>query len=269
MVEYNGGFSSFEDSVVKKTFFRASNRATKTMTIKAGQVLKAKSFLETDVNGKAIAHSGNREVALVTFPASIATITTVIIGGLTFTAGAGAVSQATLVAAWKNLSDGTGFAAANTANPVAGGSFTAGTLTGYFTEGSDVTGATRFVSTSVNAGVTDLTVTGTGAASTVAISALADPINKIAGVNLYDINASAADVEAEVYTEASFWADALIWSVNSNTDTIKKVDGTTIAVTPYNTGCAGTTAASNLLKKKFVENSNFEQLGFLSAGETL
>ena len=87
---------------------------------------------------------------------------------------------------------------------------------------------------------------------------------KIGGVLLFDVDASAGDVEATAYVEASFWASALIWSVNIATDTITLFDGTTKAVTAYDTGCT-----TNLLKQKFVENSEFESLGFLSAGEQL
>lgn len=150
MAEYNGGFQSYPDRVTKKTFFRADGRQTKTVTIKAGQVLKALSFVESDVDGKAVAHSG-------------------VVGGA-----------------------------------------------------------------------------------------------NIAGVTVFDVDASAADTEASVYVEASFWADALVWSVDVLTDTVAKFDGTNIAVTAYDTGCS-----TDLLKQKFVEGTEFEPLGFLTAGEQL
>ena len=154
MTDFNGGFASYPDRTTKKIFFRADDRETKTVTIKSGQVIKALSFLETDVAGKCVAHSD--------LTASLA----------------------------------------------------AGT--------------------------------------------------KIAGVLAFDVDASAGDVEASAFTEASFWADALVWSVNVLTDTVTKYDGSTVAVTAYNTACT-----TNLLKQKFVENSEFETLGFLSAGEQL
>lgn len=150
MAEYNGGFQSYPDRVTKKTFFRVDDRQTKTVTIKAGQVLKALSFVESDVDGKAIAHTG-------------------VVGG-----------------------------------------------------------------------------------------------NKIAGVTVFDVDASAADVDASIYVEASFWADALVWDVDPLVDVIDKFDGTAIAVTAYDTGCT-----TNLLKQKFVEGTEFEPLGFLTAGEQL
>lgn len=147
---YKGGVITYPDQVPSAVFFRADGRATKTITIKQGQVLKARSFIETDVAGKGIAHSG------------VAT-------------------------------------------------------------------------------------------------------KKIAGVTVYDVDASVADVVTSVYTEASFWASALTWAVNIATDTILKDDGVTpIAVTAYDTG-----ANTDLLKAKFVENSEFEPLGFLKAGELL
>lgn len=273
MATNNGAFVDYADATRPRTFFRASDRATKTITIKSGQVLKAKSFLETDTTGKAIAHSGINEVATVTFPTKVDTGETVIIAGLTFTAGTNATTtQAQLVAAWKNLPAGITAANANTAQGTAVsaeiGTFTAGTLTGYSSDTSATAGSVDFRSTTPNAGVTDLTVTGTGDASSVTVVALNDPMKKIAGVTIYDVDASGGDVDAEVYTEASFWADALVWAVDVDTDTITLFDGTTKAVTHYNTGCAGTSAAAILLQKKFVEGTEFEELGFLTAGES-
>lgn len=272
MTDYNGAYKNYADRSTSKVFFKNADRNTKTVTIKSGQVLKALSFLESDADGKLIAHSGVNEVATVTFPTTIDTGETVIIGGLTFTAGTNATTtQAQLVAAWKNIPAGTGYAAANTlagaAVSAAIGTFTAGTLTGYASDTSATAGSVDFRSTTANAGVTDLTVTGTGDASTVTISAVNDPIKPIAGVLVYDVDASSADVDASVYETASFWADALVWSADVDTDTITKADGTTVAVTHYNTGCAGTSAAAILLQKKFVEGSKFERLGYIKTGE--
>lgn len=272
MTNYNGGYTTFPDKTESKIFFRASGRYTKNVTVKSGQVLKARSFIETDTTGKAIAHSGVNEVATITFPTTVDTGETVIIAGLTFTAGTNpTTTQAQLVAAWKNIPVGTTASAANTlqgtAVSAAIGTFTSGTLTGYASDTSATAGSVDFRSTTPNAGVSDLVVTGTGDASTVTVVALNDPMKKIAGVTIYDVDASSADVDAEVYTEASFWADALVWAVDVDTDTITKEDGTTVAVTHYNTGCAGTSDAAILLQKKFVEGSEFEQLGYLKAGE--
>jgi hypothetical protein len=272
MTDYNGAYQTYADKTSSKVFFRNTDRQTKTVTIKTGQVLKALSFLETDTAGKAIAHSGVNEVATITFPTTIDTGETVIIAGLTFTAGTNATTtQAQLVAAWKNIPAGTGYAAAatlaGTAVSAAIGTFTAGTLTGYASDTSATAGSVDFRSTTANAGVADLTVTGTGDASTVTIVPINDPKAEVAGVLVYDVDASSADVDAPAYTDASFWADALVWSVDVDTDTITKEDGTTVACTHYNTGCAGTSAAAKLLQKKFVEGTKFEQLGFIKAGE--
>lgn len=106
------------------------------------------------------------------------------------------------------------------------------------------------------------TVTTVGADKGKAIAHSGNAAKKIAGVTLYDVDASAGDVEIAVYTEASFWADALVWSVNVGTDTITLPDGTTKAVTAYDTG-----ATTDLTKQQFVEGSEFEPLGFTKAGE--
>lgn len=271
MAEYNGGWNSYPDRVTKKIFFRATDRSTKTVTIKAGQVIKAHSFLESDSAGKCIAHGGLVESATATFTAATASTNTIIIAGLTFTTGTAGATVAQLATVWSGLADGTGFAAAAASILAAGipttvGTFTAGTLAGYNTT-FVTTGKVRFDATSA-ASATDVAATGTGTAPTIVITQYA-ALNKIAGILLFDVDAASADVEATAYQEASFWASALTWAVDVSVDTITLVDGTTKAVTAYNTGCAGTSAASNLLKQKFVESTEFEPLGFMSAGEQL
>ncbi len=269
----NGGFLSYPDKINTAIFFRASKRATKTVTIKSGQVIKGLSFLETDVNGKAIAHGGLVESATATFGTGITTGQTIILAGLTFTAGSGSVTATQLADIWSDLPAGTTAAQANTIILAKGysastvGSFTSGTLTGYAT--SDVsTTKIRFDAVGTGAAsATDVAVTGTGAAAvTIAITQFA-ALNKVAGILVYDVDASASDVDASAYINGSFWADALVWAVDTSVDTIVKPDNTTIAVTAYNTGCAGISDTSNLLKKKFVEGTNFEELGFTKVGE--
>jgi hypothetical protein len=182
-------------------------------------------------------------------------------------------TQAQLKAAWSNIPAGTGYAAANTlngcSNAVTGGAFTAGTLTNYKTKFSSTANSVLFVSTLPNATATDITNTGTADGETIAIVEPAFPQKKNAGVLCFDVDASGGDVDASVYTEASFWADALVWSANPATDTITLADFTTKACTEYDTGCSGTTAAAILLQKKFVEGTEFEPLGFRKTGEIM
>ena len=258
--EKNGGLNAFPDRVSNKIFFRAEGRATKSVTVAAGQVLKAFSFLQTDASGKVIAHSGLTESATVTFTA-LTSGQTLALAGLTFTAGASGATAAQLGKAWAGLADG------YTGGSVSGGTFS-GTLTGYATEAVDAD-TVVFNATASNTNATDVTATGTGAASvTISIVQGDTSLAPIAGVLCFDVDASAGDVDASAFNEASFWADALVWTVDPAVDTITKADGTTVACTTYNTGCSGTSKASNLLKQKFVENTDFSELGFLSAGET-
>lgn len=262
MTEYNGGFQSYSDRVTKDVFFRAEDRATKTVTIKSGQVLKALSFIETDADGKGIAHKGLTEGTFAKF-AALTAGQTLILGGLTFTAGGSGTTAAQLATSWAGIAAGTAYGSITSA---VGGTFTAGTLTGWNTEAYD-SDSVVFNSTAGGTNATDLAATGTGTAPTLSKVDGATSFNRIAGVLVYDVNASAADVVAPVYTEASFWADALIWAADPNQDTVTNPDGTTTAVSAYNTGAHGTSAASNLLKKKFVEGSEFEPLGFRNAGD--
>ena len=274
MAEYNGGFKSYSDRVTTKTFFRAEDRATKSSVIKSGQVLKKHSFLQSDATGKLIAHTGLAEGAIVKF-ATITTGQTLILGGLTFTAGTGSVTAVQLSAIWSGIAASTGFAAAAVAILAAGydatvvGTFTAGTLTGWNTSAYG-TDSTSFTSTAGLTNPTDLAATGTATAPSIAKVDGVTSFPAIAGVLLYDVDATSADVSAEVYTEASFWASALVWLANPNTDVITKADGSTVAVSAYNTGTIGATAAATkLLQQKFVEGSEFSDLGFLNVGEYL
>lgn len=262
MTEYNGGFVSYPDRTAHRTFYRADDRYTKTITVKSGQVLKANSFIETDTAGKAIAHSGMVEKALVTF-AAITSAQTLILGGLTFTAGSSGTSIADLVEAFSGLTAGMTASQANTANPVSGGTFTAGTLGSWNIIKSSTTSSVVFVSTTPNADVTNIADTGTATDPTITITAGTTLHKPIAGMLCHDVDASAADVDTEAYTEVSMYAENIIWSVDPATDIVTKVDGTTVTCTDYYTG-----ATTDLLKKKFVEGSEFDNLGFLSSGET-
>jgi hypothetical protein len=269
-----GGFIDYPDKTVSAIFARASGRKTKVATVKSGQVLKARSFVESDAAGKLIAHSGFTEVAQVTF-STITTGQTLILGGLTFTAGSGSVTAAELVTIWTAIDVGDGYAAANVKLLAAGinattkGTFTAGTFTGWETE--PVPGSTNkvtFRGTTPGSNPTDLADTGTATDPTIVTIAGETSFSKIAGVLVYDVDATSADVDASVYVEASFWADALVWAVDVAQDYVLGSDGVThVACTAYDTGCAGTSASSNLLKQKFVEGSEFEPIEFSRAGE--
>jgi len=273
MATNNGAWTTYADQTPKAIFARASDRETRIGTVKSGQVIKALSFVETDANGKWIAHGGLVESATVVFGASITTGQTIILAGLTFTAGSGSVTAVQLADIWSGLEVGTTAAQASAIILAKGysasvvGTFTSGTLAGYSTTNVSTT-KIRFDAVGTGTGTaTDVAITGTGATSVAVTIVQYAALNKISGVLAYDVDASSADVDVSAYIEASFWADALVWAVDVSVDTVTKSDGSTVAVTAYNTGCAGTSAASKLLKKKFVENTEFEPLTFKNAGE--
>lgn len=270
---YNGGFYDYADRVTSPVFFRAESTRSKKATIKSGQVLKKYSFLQSDASGKLVARTGLSESAIVTF-ATITTGQTLILGGLTFTAGSGSPTAAQLATIWGDLYDGITSTAANVLllargiNASTVGTFTSGTLSGWNTRVYDATGQVIFTSTTALTNVTDLADTGTATNPTILKQEGVTSLAPIAGVTMYDVDASAADVDAEVFIEASFWADALVWSVDTATDTITLHDGTTVACSAYNTGTTGFDKAStDLLRAKYVEGTEFEALGFLTEGE--
>lgn len=273
MPEYNGGFQSYPDRVTKDIFFRASDRATKTVTLKAGQVVKALTPLSTDADGKYVVYAGNvAESNLATLSSSLANAETTIIAGITVTAS-GVVTAANWAAAVINY----------VKNGVAAGTncTVSGTLSGYSVEYYDAD-SVLFTSTSAFSDVTDLTATGTASAkvsfTNIDATASAAALPKLAGISVYDVAAidsagSNADVEIAVYSEVSLWADAIVWAADPNADTIKLPDGTTKACTSFNTGAAGipqTQADVKQLKRrrqKLVEGSEFDTLGFRNLGD--
>lgn len=247
-------------------FYRAECYKTGQAVIKSGQVLKAYTFLMSDSAGKLVAHSGFNESVISTF-AALTAGQTLIAGGITFTAGASGATAAQVALAWSSIDLGDTSTAATTKIAAAGvtaamGTFTAGTFAGWETEAGSLNTTTIFNSSAPITNPTDLAFTGTGTAPTLQKVQGATSFAPIAGVLVYDVDATSADVEAPVYKEASFFIEALVWSVNPNTDFILKADGVTqVACTTYNTGCDGTSASSDLLKQKFVEGSEFSNLG--------
>lgn len=264
MTQYNGGWYQYADSQRPLKYFRASDRTSKNAVIKQGQVLKEGTFLQEDpTTGKLIAHGGTTEKAVFTF-AGQSSGATVIAGGLTFTLTANC-SAADLVAAWSNLTAGMTAAQANAANPSLVGSFTAGTFSAnYNTFKGSTVNTVVFVAVTPNADATNITAAGTATGNSVVVTAFPNPKAPIAGVVMYDVNASAADVNAEVFSEASFWASYLKWYNDPKVDFVTNADFTTTPCTDYHTG-----ATTELLQNMFVTGSEFAELGFLSEGEKL
>jgi len=110
--------------------------------------------------------SGVSESASVTF-AALTSGETVIMNGLTFTAGSSGATAAQVATAFASITDGQLYGAINTANALTGdstgGLFTAGTATGW-SSGTRSTSTVVFTSTSAT-NVTDLANTGTSVAS--------------------------------------------------------------------------------------------------------
>jgi hypothetical protein len=269
------GFDTYSPFVPgQRVFFRSGDRETKVITIASGQVLKAHSFLQTNSAGKAIAHTGFNESAIATFSA-LTVGQTSIAGGITFTSGSAGTTAVQLALAWATIATGDLATAATTKIAAAGitaamGTFTSGTFTGWETEAGTTTNTVVFNSAASGTNPTDLAFTGTGTAPSLSIVQGATSFPTIAGITAYDVDASVGDIDSSAYIDASFMANALVWEVNPAVDKILAADGTTlVSCTAYNTGCSGTSKASNLLKQKFVEGSEFANLGFIDAGAIL
>jgi hypothetical protein len=270
---YQGGWTTYPDKVVKPIFSRSECTKTKVATIKSGQVLKAYTWLESDGAGKLIAHGGITESALVTINGALAAAATLTVGttGIVFTVGSAGATIEQLVNAMSVLVGGDSTTTANAALLAAGipttvGTFTSGTAPAFNFNKVDANTVVANATTSAS-NVTDLAVAASaGTAPTVTKTEGTATFNKIAGMTVYDVNATAGDVDASVFIEAAFYAQGPLWAVDTAVDTVANADGTTTACTTYNTGCAGTSAASNLLKQKFIEGSEFT-LDVIRTGE--
>ena len=288
--EYNGGFQSYADKSTKDIFFRAEDRATKTVTLLGGQVVKALTPLETDSAGRAKVFTGMvAEAALLTFGASGTAAQTSIItasaGNLvTFTVGTGkTVTPAQLVTAWVDYYNNNGTAS----SAIDYGSFavTGTGITGYRLEKHDSDTLAIIATTFASDIATNVTATGTVASQTLNVTNYAASTTKLIGFAVYDVAALASDgstsldTEIAVYSDASFWADALVWAADS-TDTITWTDGSTKSCTAFNTGADGRgmegypasiskAAAVDLRNRrnKLVEGTEFTGLGHRLPGD--
>ena len=220
--------------------------STRAITVASGQVLKAMSWVESNSAGKMIAHAPLVEIAYIEF-AAIDAAETIILGGLTWTAGGSGTTAAELANAWADIEDGTGYA--DLADRTTGGSFTAGTLTGWTTQADLVDTTTILVTATTAAAITDLADTGTGDDPTVTITQYA-AANKVAGLLAMDVDATSGDTEAQMYISGNFWEDAIVWGVNTAVDIVTSYDGTEVACTAYETGCY-----TSLLRQKLIEQT--------------
>ena len=297
-VEYqNGGFIKYPDRITTRTFFRATDRYTERVTVKQGQVLKKYSFVEsiqgTADAGKVIAHRGIADAASVKFANTQAGGLLALLSGqtiaitgtagtaLTFTAGSAGATATQLALAWSNIVDGTSAATINAALLVAGIPTTVGIFSGAalstwntYTLPSDPTVVT-FRGTTYLTSNTDIAANGTGPTAAATSAVVANTVltssilpAKITGILLEDVNATSSDVDVTVYTEASFYAEALVWAASAG-DYIVDSLGNQILCTAYNTGVYGPDLATTVrMQKQFVENSEFSPLGFLSETAT-
>ena len=296
----NGGWIKYPDRVTTRTFFRADDRYTRKGTLLAGQVIKGYSFLESIKSGanagKLQPHRGLSEATIVKFnlksgnaTLALTSTETMILGGLTFTAGTSGITPAQLALAWAYIADGVTAAAATTAAAANGitaamGTFTAGTFSGWNTypamSATDVD-CVDFRGSTYLTNASDLSASGTGTAPTLSNVQGTTSFNLIAGISLYDAIAgvvdpastttlsSSVDTEITIYTEASFWAEALVWAVNPLDDLVYDSLGNGIAPSGYNRGVYGPdVATTRRLMKQFVEQSEFANLGFISESPT-
>jgi hypothetical protein len=260
----NGGYQAYPGKVTKDIFYKAEDRTSDVFTMKSGNVAKAFTFIEYILSGndkgKVKPYQGGQETNNVTFLTGLTTSgQTITIAGLILTCNA-AMTVAEIVTAFDNKApgvatvDGTKYA------------FT-GTLAGFAISKSSDSTLSVVTSGLGSANATDLVVTSATTTFDLDIIQGDTLPHVIAGILLYDVDATSADTRVSAWIEVSLWADAIVWSVDIDIDTIVNASGAIVAVTQYNTGCAGNSDYSNRLKQMFVANSEFSPLGFHRAGD--
>lgn len=276
-----GGALIYGDLPQKRIFWDQTEEvSSKNATIKSGQVVKAYTFLTFDTTTyELVVHPGIAESSLVTFNSALVSTNTVVVSitgaaaSITFTVGTAGATPAQLATALSVLTPAITTTNANIALLAAGIPTTVGTYTAMTVGAPDFTASlvsdlgtdtVVFNPASIHTNVTDLTIATTGTVHTLGTTAAVTTLKPIAGVTMFDVDATSASVDTTIYTEAAFWAvedgtDALRW-VYDKDEVLTKADGTTVAVTAYNTGCSGTTALAKRLKHYFVNNSGFSNI---------
>lgn len=246
------GLNAFPDRTTER--FIAHNDPevrTRSVTVASGQVLKARSWVESNAFGKMVAHGTIAEQASVAFAGTLKNGDVAAFAGLSYTASADSTSAEVV------------------AGLVAGaGTYTKGVVT--------VSSSTIKAKWSLEAGSTSViilakgieygtnptdvavAVTNTSTTSTLAGTVTTSPsgtttFNTPVGFLAFDVDATSADTLATIYAAGSFWEDALVWAVDTAVDTVTIADGTTVACTAYNTG-----AITSLARQKFVEGLQIE-----------
>lgn len=234
----NGGFLSYPSRTTTYGSRGAEPcKNTRQITVKSGQVIKAMSWLESDTTGKMIAKATITELASTVFAGSASIGDTIIIGGLTLTTTA-AMTPVEVVAAFisKTTTKGT---------------FT-GTLSGWSLQQGATTATLEAISTTYLTDVSNFAITGShgGLTHTITTTAGGTAQRPAAGLLLFDVDATSADVNAVMYISGNFWSEEIVWEVDTAIDTMVKSDNSTVAVTAYNTGCV-----TELARQKFIENT--------------
>lgn len=249
MATTNGGFTAYAD---RTTTYGSRGaypcKVTRPITVKTGQILKAMTPLESTDAGLMVAHGTLAEQASVSFAGTLKNGDTLAFAGLTYTATADSTAVEVVAALLAGV-----------------GTYTKGgvTLTNSAVQAIWVLSAGSTTSIILAKGIqfgtnpTDVvaTLTNTSTTSTLAGTVTVSPsgtttFNKIAGFLVFDVDATSADVEAQMFISGNFWEEEIVWVVNTATDTVTKADGTTVAVSAYNSGCT-----TSLAKQKFMENA--------------
>lgn len=243
----NGGFTAYADRTT--TYGNRGSepyKATRPITVKEGQVLKAMTWLESDSSGKMIAHGNIAEQASVAWAGTLKSGDTVAFAGLTYTATADSTAAEVVAGILGGV-----------------GTYTKGGVT-LTSSAVNAIWALSAGSTSViilakglqfGTNPTDVvaTVTNTSTTSTLAGTVTTSPsgtttVNRVAGLLAFDVDATSADTAGQMFISGNFWEEEILWVVDTAVDTVEKSDGTTVAVTAYNTGCV-----TSLAKQKFLE----------------
>lgn len=246
----NGGFNAYAQRTTTKKFAHPNPEPrTITVLVKAGQVLREGTWLETDALGHAVAHSGlTKSFTLVlsgTAQAGDNVTATVVSNGVTYTAAVTVkkpMTAAEIVNAFLGITVNT----VETAKYSLQNNFIAfpppfgvgGTPETLVVASEDFDGSQVLAASETSA----LTVlySGIEAGTPTGVTTGLGGVTPIAGLLMFDVDTRAGAVAATAYVSGSFWADGGFVKWQSFPTVHHIIDPTTLQPIPctyYNASC--------------------------------
>ena len=250
----NGGFNLYPRRTTTKLFAHPYPEArTITGRVASGNVIKAHTWLERNQVGELIPHSGLTVATNFLFNgiAGASDTVTITIAGTPYvgTVPTGATPTAAQIVAAITSPGGAGIPTIlvfTTPLPISA-TYAVGTSPEGLVVSSKNLDTALAIAVTENSGLT----LAAGSVSTGTSSGYLTR-KPLAGLLMYDVNATSAAVDAQVYVSGSYWADGVKWRTDPTDTVADPITGVGVPPTAYETGCT-----SDLHYQAFVESTEF------------